>query len=444
MEPDTQQPAGQPGEQSAPEAVPSEVAASPEPTPSASTARPVISKSSGISGKKIILIILAALLLVSAAGLIWYLFLRGTDDDGQANRSVDSSQGDSARGQLQMLPEVLVYARRENGTAPYKLYTRPATGEGDPVEVMTLSEGLQIREHAIHGRQVAVAVEPSGGADGKTIIYYSSDAGSAYEAVYEQPGSVDSLAISSLIFSTDGSKLAVAMMRSPDGQNVTVEIDTATGSSKDLFESETQGVFLKAYDAKGQQIIYSKGCMDCDNLAINNTVYKRSLASDDPSETVVFNASQNQIVTSVIVRNDFQELLYVVSAGGQDTGSGLFVPVVPSSLKRLNMETGEVSDLVISDTTVIGMPGYLTDGRTPYFITDKEVLTIKDADNWTTRYESSTDVHGVMFINDEALILSTDAGQGNFAIKYFSTGAVAPLILIEDSAETVVLGVALK
>src|SRR5690606_23747948 len=116
--------------------------------------------------------------------------------------------------------------------------------------------GTRISQYAVFGRQVAFVAEFAAGTAGETAIYYSQDAGATYEIVYKQSDTVTALEVSSLIFSTDGMSLLAATVPYPaSGRNIVIEIDVASQTAKDLFESDGPGVFLKAFDTAKQQVI---------------------------------------------------------------------------------------------------------------------------------------------------------------------------------------------
>src|SRR5690606_9742007 len=110
----------------------------------------------------------------------WYFVFK---DKGQDTSQSTSTEQQVEEQELLTLPDTVAYAYRESDSEPYKIYTRPATG-GERTEVMTLPDDSYISQSAVHGRQIAFAVEPGSESSEKMTVYYSSDSGASFNKIY--------------------------------------------------------------------------------------------------------------------------------------------------------------------------------------------------------------------------------------------------------------------
>lgn len=408
------------------------------PLPSASTDRPVISKSGRFGGKKLGIIVGLVLLLLIAAGAVWYFALRDKDTSSQANQDTDQSQGGQTEEQLLTEPDVIAYAHRDSTDVPYKLYTRPATTEGERTEVMVLPEGVYVSQSAAKGRQVAFATEIVAGSTEKASIYYSSNAGASYQKIYTDDSEADAgnlgTQVTSMVFSTDGKALAAALLP-PGGNNQVTEISLeGSYDKKVLFTADQRGVFLEGYDQTSQQALYAKGCYNCGGVS-DKLLYVRNLTSG--VEEVLYESEGGSL--SVAVDKDFEKVLVSEGTVGPELELGGQSTVAPYELFMVNIATKEKTPITEVADETYGI-GFMQSGR-PYVVTANKVM---EAGGSTVPYETSSTLQGAYFVTEDSVVARVGSALDEFTLNYFKVGSEAPISILNGDGNTVIFGVALK
>lgn len=380
--------------------------------------------------KKMLIVLLAIVLITSAAA--YFMFMKKDVKTDTADSSVQpNSQVEETISATPKSPDMVAYAFKEDGNDPYSFYTRPTAG-GDRVAATGVKPNDYVYTSDVHGNNVAFVTEPT--ADTPVSIWLSKDGGRSYDQVFEGTKATDDSSgdqVTSLIFSTDGSKLIFGKLQD-NRKNAVTTINVADAKTDVLFESEKAGIFLEGFNATSGEVLYFEGCFNCDGTIRSALMY---WDKDGASKTLVEGNFHN-----IAVRNDFKELVAIDGTLGDNDG-GFSSVGTPFTYVRVAIPTGEKTELAKTSNDY-AFAGYLNDNETIYY-TDKNKV-IEDKDKPSTVYESSGTLFGVDFVSDENVIVRTGAEPQNFTLNNYDVAEKNTTKILSADVNTVIFGISTK
>lgn len=395
------------------------------------------------SRKKQIIIGLVIALLVVAAGAAVYWFVLKEKSGSQSNSDTSSNSVQDASGTVPsktVQPDTLSYSFAASSTAAADVFWRPAIG-GDRTKVLSLAGTERPNQSVVHGQQVAYVIDiysaephPNAG------VWYSADAGKTYTKVFSMNKDDQ---ITSLQFASDGSELVIALLPQEPRKNVVKSIDLANKQTKDLFISDSAGVFLQGYSPAKKRVLYFAGCYNCDGVLHNNLL---SYDLQSKKESSLLNVKSGSI-SSVAINTDFSQLTYATAT--QDTtqqSDDMLIGYVgaPYVIYRLNLATGESTKVFdvgkLGDKAKLGGLGYIANNTTGdlYYAYGNQLFA-KSA----LFYETTQPITQVYYV-DAATALVASGTSDNFAVSKFDLQTKQATTLLQGDANTSIFGVTTK
>lgn len=358
-------------------------------------------------------------------------------DDGSS--AADSSQtSDQSSGYLTENdadtvgePFALVYGQGIENANSFELYWRPFAG-GDATLAHKFNEGSYLNHAKVHGKYIAVALEGTNGPE----VWLSGDGGKSFTSIFTGTKPSDEYAlgdqITSILFSNDGKKLLIAILdtKTAESSNVTKEYDIASKSTKEIFTTDDNGVFLMSYDSSSHKLIYNTGCYNCDgNTGV--PVHVRDVSTN--IDKVIIESTNDRYLEKYAFNDDGSEMLYVLSTqSNEGLGGG-----DPYTIMRYNFASNE-STAVKEIATAAGriMVGYTKEGRAVY-ANGHKLLDLKDD---TVVFESSKLIHDIYYLSKQTLVLATGE-YGNYDVVSFDTAANKVTTLFTADSLTTTIGI---
>lgn len=385
--------------------------------------------------KKKMLIALVVIVLLAAGFAAYWLLLKEDKNESSQQTAQQSSETSNVADEIQKLgaPDTVPYAFQTDDSEPISIFWRPATG-GERTEVGPLADKSYISQSAIHGQQVVYATENAAEGQAEQALWYSNDAGKSYSKLLELENGAQ---VTSLIFSTDGSKVLAAVLPVSAGKNTVKEIDVTTKTANDLFTNDNAGIFLTAYSVTKKQVMFFEGCYNCDGGS-RTKLLKRDLASSTNSTII---DSGEKVFSGVVIRSDLAEAM-VVESKLDPSDEGIPGPIAPHELKQIDLNSGNSKTISTENTSHFNNFGYLADGETPYYSVGKQVFSFKDEKS-TTLYESTQDILGILYVSDATVIVANGNFEDFTLLSYDIAGKKSTNILKGDN-NTTILGVTTK
>jgi len=298
----------------------------------------------------------------------------------------------------------------------YSIYSRSIT-TGEETQIMTLPKDTYISNSITHGSQQYAFVATSPRSETESVaVYYSDDSGKSFKKVYTTDS--PEAQITSLIFSSDGKSLAVALL--PKGEdNHVFEIDLKDDyPTKQLFTIDRRGVFIEGYGREQQKILYRTGCFNCGgNDQKELLIY--DIASD--KHETFYTASHNMI--DIAVNDRFTKVFtgegevateYDVEApfGGVDPPPTYSIKA-PFSYFTIDIATKIKRPVTTIDNGYVGYVGYTPSG-VPYISTTKKVIKI-DNNTPETLLETEDDILEIISVSDDNAAVITVPSDRSFS-----------------------------
>lgn len=378
------------------------------------------------SKKKLLIIFTTILAIVLGVTAIWYFVFKDTDTNQDQQQAAEQQ---SAASEIVTLGDVdtVPYAFMAGDAAAYSVFWRDAAG-GDRTEVGPLAAQSYISQSAVSGQNVAYALENMEGGTGAKAVWLSKDAGKSYEQILKVNTGDQ---VTSMVFSTDNSALAIAVLGQDAPGNEVRFIDLESMQQTGTYVSDQRGVFLEAYHVGTSEILYYEGCYNCDG----NSFSKLNLRNiSENTAKVVADAGESSF-THTVVRSDFSEA--VVSLGtlnaGAEIGPGA---AAPYTIQKVNLGDGTKTDIgSVPDNEVTGL-GYQADGITPYYAYGNMVISPVENSDPTTLYQSELAIMNVYYVSKDKIVASTGTSLDFVLNNYDITAAAATTVLSGDGNTT--------
>ncbi|HUP26434.1 MAG TPA: hypothetical protein VM124_02175 [Candidatus Limnocylindrales bacterium] len=349
-------------------------------------------------------------------------------------------------------PQTIAYATSETDSSQPILYWRPATG-GERIQSLKLDQGSYITDQIVRGNQVVVGVQASAGNTFGPQIWHSTDNGKSYTKIFEAKKTSGNLGdqITSIVFANDGKSLAVALLPE-DGKNTVKEIVLDTPHTvKDLFTSDSRGVFLEAYIPSSKQVLYFTGCYNCDgnsrtklwstNIATKST----KIILDGQDTNYAIRASQDG-QSLLAMKGTLDPALDVEGIGGMYQGP-------PYTLITVDLSSGKETTLTTfgkkgtrkpdgSLNTSSATFGYMADGKTPYYVIDNQIYKVNSTSP-SLLFEATKPIMEAYYVSDDMVYVTTGV-YNNFVLDKFVIPTKTLTTILNGDDKTRIFGVTAK
>lgn len=392
--------------------------------------------------KKKVFLILLLLVLIGGGAAAWYFLIYKKPAQPVVQQTTETKPAEETKPAAPTYePNTVVYAYKAKDADPFSLYIRPAAG-GDRTEVEKLGDKEIPNTYDVSGSNVAVAIGPS--------VLVSTDAGKSYTKIFTGVGTAE---ITSLLFSTDGTRLAIAYLADANGKNVVKSVDLKGKDEKDLFTDSKAGVFLAGWDNKNQQIVYEDGCYNCDGP--RSGVYLQDLSKK--TTTQLLKGVDIKTLGHIAVSSDFSTLVYQAgslnAAADKDVTVGNFVgapytvgTVNLSSLKESTVATfgdkGEKNKNGTFKTRSV-LVGFMAGTSTSYY-TDDANLYVAKTDTPSNIYTATKPLLYVPYVSETTVISGAGDATSDYALTSYDVSAKKSTDIFSGDNNTILLGVTTK
>lgn len=334
----------------------------------------------------------------------------------------------------------ILYAHADTSGEEKDLFSRPAKGGEVFDEKGTLP--AYANSFAVTGQKRGYVFASD---DQKEIWFGSADENP--RKVYTVPNSIQ--LISTVRLSNDGRSIAFSLFDSTLNSNNfdTPQIWTVApnGTSPSLFYegkvADGPGFYIDAFAGDTQTAYFTQSCVACDGVI-------RSVQSYNSSEGLVSIVDPDESigrVQSIAFNPNFSKILWVASdnpstAGLGETGPFTLVETNVSSGEHTKLLTfGKDGDLSPADRQI----GYAqTDsGERPYYAFEDKLYMVNGSDESVMFESGQGDVSSVYFLSDKQVLVGTGDLSGGEVINYFDLKKQKASIVMETSADSIILSI---
>ena len=380
--------------------------------------------------------------VVIAGAALGYFFMKNTSTDKNASPTPPVAQQENEPEEKPKPgPSRLIYSKELFGEptescTPVKvqLIAKPLDGKAAIVND-EIGDGSYVTSVQTYKNQVLVETSPDCSNKYGASIWYSANNGKTYSRVFlgkltsGDPGYADQ--ITSSVFSSDGKSIIFGLLGvdPKNRSNTVIEIDVASGETKDLFTVDSAGVFIKGYDRAKKQVYFTAGCYNCDGNN-SNTLYAYDLGTKQ--KTTAY-AKQDGLGEQLIMNSDLTEFLLTSGVVGEFLGAS-----PPYEIARIAIATKAVTS-VAKDLQAYPRVG--TFGANDfYYANGKEILQVGKDGATTKLYSADADVSNMYYASSEVVVFETgDYSKPNLYMVDLATKKVTDILTAEDKAR--VLGV---
>lgn len=392
------------------------------------------------SSNKLLIIIIVTVVALLAGVVTWHFVVREKVED-TTNNTQSEIKDETLSNEIIILgePDTVPYAYKAGDTLPYGLFWREASG-GERTEVATLDNNSYISQTAVTGQNVAYAVEGEHGEAEVVAIWLSTNGGRSYQKVIDLN---DGDQITSMIFSPDGSGLAVAVVGKLAEENQVMLLNISTREQIGSFVSSQRGVFIKGYNALSSEVIYYEGCYNCDGNTF--TKLKKTNFKLNSTETII---DTNDVMNiEVVIRSDFTEALTVSGSIAIDTDGLGEQTVAPYIIQSVNLATGETRDIAIvgedGGSGRLTDVGYMADGVTPYYTYEGVVASV-DEGIINNIFESTRPILDTLYVSKDSVMVLTGDFSDFVLMRVERTDNNSEKLILEGDGNAAVFGISTK
>ncbi len=395
------------------------------------TFKPTTSPKSNKS--KIWLLFAVVIIIVLAVGY-WFLIHNKKSKSASSNTT---SQSQTVQTANSFTPNTVAYAFKSKDTDPLIMYNRPAAG-GDRTTAKSLANSEAITDSDVSGSNVVVA--------SANALYASTDSGKTYTSILNLTGNAQ---LTSLKFSSDGQHIVFGYLPGTGGKNTVKITDLKGQNSKDLFTSTVNGVFIIAYNATKQQIIYQEGCFNCDGgpgLPVLRDL-KTTKASD------LISGLKADELASVAVSSDFSTLVYAKASENSTAPQkalGVFTGA-PYTINSLNITNNKLIQIasfgVKGEKNTNGtlksrqvQVGFVAGTNTPYYSNDTQLDTVKSGSP-SLVYETTQPILIVQFVNEKQILAGYGTDTSDYTFVNYAIQSKKATTILQGDNNTIIFGV---
>lgn len=381
------------------------------------------------SKKKYILTLIFVLLLVSGVVFAYLTFFK---KDAVAPSTSTATQTEQPKPTG---PISLVYGLHDTSKP---LLLKTLTLADNKTTDFDTKDYSTVQHSSVHGEQIAVTVT-SKSEKPTHAIFYSKDHGITYQKVYEtKPPTRASLGdqITDLKFSSDGSSIIFGLLPQDSNKNVVSELKPESKEIKELFTSDTAGIFINAYN-KDKQVIYRKGCFNCDG-GPEPKIYSYDIATKKELAII----SSNNTIESVAVKNDLTTLIYVdvpTKASSEALGR---INTGPYTIKSFDFKTAQTTDIKTlgeANKPINILVGY-TVNKNPYFTDGNKIYGVSSDNKITELFNSTKPIVGIHYISPDIIYVNL-GNKETFSVEKFTVNDQKMTTILENTTNTDIFGI---
>lgn len=425
----------------------------PTPTPMPDTNGPtesptVVTSPKPKNSKKKLLALLLVVLLVAAGAAYWYFQMRDT------TTYAPQATTEQPATPVELKPATVAYSFLETGTGQTEgcgdtssttLYTRPIAG-GERVKSAEAVANTRFSLYdADKNHVVAVGSSCTKGGVNTDVVWYSSDGGSSYEAIYTGEktsganGNDLGESISSIKISSDQGMVVIASADYSAQKNTIKMIDLQTKKTTDIATISSIGVFIQGYDVAGKTIYYYTGCLQCDGTSRDKLM---AYNTETKAETTFLD--QTKAGTSglgAVFSHDFTKVLTIRGTNGQEFGA-----VAPYTIQEYDVAKKTTRTIAtLKSEAGQRIYGYTDDDtQLPYYVDGKNVYTVSAEGKPTAMFEATGTVYEVYYLSSKLAVVSTGTYENFSVVSYDYDAKEAKTVLSGDDASTTIFGIGFK
>ena len=323
------------------------------------------------------------------------------------------------------------------------VYSRPIGG-GERVESATAPLNTAFLTHDINQGHIAAVTADSCGTGQSEQIWHSADGGKTFQSVYtgQKPAGSDTLQeqITSIKLASDNTSLVFGSLDGNTFKNTIKEINLETKAVTDIKQvADDNGVFIQGYNKPAQTLYYYTGCFGCDGGSLDKLLaYNTGTATES---TVVDQSNETTIGLEARFNADFSKVLTVRGA----TTPELLGGGAPYTVQEydLTQKTTKTIATIKSEQYRVGV-GYTADEQLPYYVEDKNVLTVATDGKTTVVFESTAPIFELHYLSKQFAVVSSGVYENFTTVAYDYATKKAATILTGDAESTLVFGVGLQ
>jgi uncharacterized membrane protein len=381
------------------------------------------------SKKKIVLLILLLLVLVGGAAAAYFLYLK-KDTPAPAAQTTNQKPQETVEATG---PQALIY--NGDNTSPSLLLSSLSLTEKTPKTYDT-KDFSQVAQSDVLNEKVAVVAYPQ---EKQTQygVFYSEDNGVSFTKVYEtKPATAGQMEdqITSIKFSSDGKSLAMGLLPSSTSKNVVTELNLKDKTTNTLFTADTAGLFIAGYD--GKQVIYTKGCYNCDG-GLYNTIYSYNVSAK--KESAIIKAPTASTLQDINLNPDFSQLSYLETGTTEgEVGPNPAGPYIVKTHTLASNKSVTVKTFGEKDKEIFVDLGYMPNGSL-YYAADKTVYSLRGTEA-TDLFTTTKTLNGVHYVSDKVVIASIGDYQA-FTVNKYDTEKKELSDILKGTEKTDIVGI---
>lgn len=365
------------------------------------------------SKNKLLLTLLFIILLTAGAAAAYLLYFK-KDASAPEPQAQQTQQTPAVAG-----PNSLIYAEAKSATSDS---TGPFEMKSLLVNDKEISTGYDLTKFesgvmmsAVNGEKIALAIGGSTDKPVPTTVLYSDDNGKSYKSIWKAKTAPSSTVmgdqITSIIFSSDGTSVIIGYLPESDRKNQITEISLQGKNTTTLLTTtEEAGAFLYGYDKARGQVIYTTGCYNCGGGGPKKIfVYN----SKTKASSTLFESKQN--IWNINPNKAYEKLLFSESTIEEGTVTS------DTAIKEISLADKKVQTLFTkpkSQPQILNLD-YMNDGVTPYYVTEKAVVSLKP-NKQTDIFTTDKRLLDVLYMDEIQVIVKTGDPIGKFVISKFT------------------------
>lgn len=404
--------------------------ATPQVTPETQSPAPVVTPQPEPPKKKSkkLLVTFIVILLLAAAGVGGYLYANRNKKPAAVTSNTTTTKTDTTTKVVtpaELAPYAVIV--RDYNDTKKDIILQPLDGS-KAVPVTGLGNTASVAD--VHKNKV-LATDQVSTTNPSAAVYYSKDSGKTFKKLFSGKAAVakDDFGdqITSAKLSTNGSIAVVAVLNSAR-KNTVMQLDLETGATKDLFTSDSAGVFISRFDATTKKIFYQLGCYDCDG-GPTNKLYVYDVAS---AVTSTFYDGQTTASLSIILNADATKIA-LRSANNNCDGIG---SCKPYELSEYDVATKAARKIATVDSDISPTIGFREDNML-YYVSGSAVTLVDATGKETVLFQSNQPILYVEYVGTSGVVAQVGAYKSSKIVSYDVTSKKTTDVLSVGDAEQV-------
>jgi hypothetical protein len=395
--------------------------------------------------KKLFKVLLILILLAAAGFAVWYFVLTDKNVDNNSTQNVETQESVQENTNT---PDAIVYAYHEKDTDPDTIYWRPANG-GERTEITTLEKNTYV-EHSdvfqnivVYSTNKEISVSTDGGRTFKSIVQINDNTSS--DALGDQ--------VTSLKISRDGKRIAYGFLpENQNGQMISVDLN---GQDKKELISSDKALFVEAWNASENKMVYWKGCYNCGgntpDLQIRDLTTKKDKQIDESLKNTL-NGLRDFAVT-----DDISTMVVAQGTPDPNAGEGLGLALIaPYTISTIDLESLEKTKVETVGTTGEKNPngttkyrqiivGFFSPTKHFYFTDENNVYQsfsgVKPA---VILYSAKEDILHLPFASEEFVVAGAGPQDSDYQLAHYDVSTKKSAQVFIGDSQTSIFGVSTK